>query len=89
MPYGLSPLHLLIALAAILLVLGPSRLPETGAAMGKAVRGFRDALEGRDEVSPPSPTPTPSGGTVNQADPTVPPSSTDASGQPPADPPAA
>ncbi len=49
MPWGLTPLHLIVILIVVLIVVGPGRLPETGAAIGKAVRGFRDAMEGKDE----------------------------------------
>lgn len=45
--FGLSPWHLLIVLVVVLLVLGPGRLPETGAALGKAIRGFREGIDGR------------------------------------------
>lgn len=50
MPYGLSPLHLIILLVVVLLVLGPSRLPQTGEAMGKAIRSFREAVEGKPDA---------------------------------------
>jgi sec-independent protein translocase protein TatA len=46
MPWGLSPVHLLVILLILLIVVGPGKLPETGAAIGKALRGFKDALEG-------------------------------------------
>ncbi|MER3418048.1 MAG: twin-arginine translocase TatA/TatE family subunit [Chloroflexota bacterium] len=46
---SLSPAHLLIILVVALLVIGPGKLSETGAALGKAVRDFRRALEGDDE----------------------------------------
>jgi sec-independent protein translocase protein TatA len=46
MPWGLSPAHLLVILVILLIVVGPGKLPETGAAIGKAVRAFKDALEG-------------------------------------------
>jgi TatA/E family protein of Tat protein translocase len=48
MPWGLTPAHLIIILIIVLVVVGPGRLPETGAAIGKALRGFKDALEGQD-----------------------------------------
>lgn len=44
-----TPGHLVLVLAIALLVLGPGKLPETGAALGKAIRSFRDGVEGRDE----------------------------------------
>jgi len=52
---GLTPTHLILVLAIALVVLGPGKLPEAGAALGKAMRGFRDAVNGRDE--PPLPPP--------------------------------
>jgi sec-independent protein translocase protein TatA len=61
---ALTPWHLLLVLGVALIVLGPGRLPETGAALGRAVRGFQDAVAGRDEPVPapaataaPSPSP--------------------------------
>jgi len=45
MPWGLTPAHLIIILVIVLIVVGPGRLPETGAAIGKALRGFKDAVE--------------------------------------------
>ena len=50
--WGLSPLHLVVILIIVLILVGPGKLPETGAAIGKALRGFKDALEGADQ--PPS-----------------------------------
>ena len=40
---GLSPLHLVIVLVIAVLVLGPGKLPEVGAALGKSLREFRKA----------------------------------------------
>ena len=37
----LSPMHLLLILAVVLLVLGPKRLPEAGRGIGSAIRGFK------------------------------------------------
>ena len=44
MPFGLSPVHLLVVLGIVLVVLGPRRLPHLGSAAGKAIREFRAAL---------------------------------------------
>ncbi|MBF6604281.1 MAG: twin-arginine translocase TatA/TatE family subunit [Chloroflexi bacterium] len=44
---ALSPIHLVIILVVALLILGPGKLPETGAALGKSIREFRDAIGGR------------------------------------------
>ena len=49
---ALTPWHLLLVLGVALIVLGPGKLPETGAAIGKAIRGFQDAASGRDEAVP-------------------------------------
>jgi sec-independent protein translocase protein TatA len=56
---GLSPLHLILVLAIALIIVGPGKLPEVGASLGKAIRGFREAVSGNDEKpqnpsSPPS-----------------------------------
>ena len=40
--------ELLIILVIIVIVFGVGRLPEIGAAMGKAIRGFRDSSSGED-----------------------------------------
>jgi sec-independent protein translocase protein TatA len=40
---AVSPMHLLIILVIALVVIGPRKLPDTGAALGKAIREFRDA----------------------------------------------
>lgn len=55
MPWGLSPAHLIILLVIILIVVGPGKLPETGAAIGKALRGFKDAIESGDSHQAPPP----------------------------------
>ncbi len=51
----IGPLELVVVLIVALLVLGPKRLPDVGASLGKSFRGFRDALEGKDEeeITPP------------------------------------
>ena len=45
-----------------LIVLGPGELPEAGAALGKAIRGFRDAASGIDETPSAAPSVTPPAG---------------------------
>jgi sec-independent protein translocase protein TatA len=47
----LSPAHLLIILVVALLVIGPAKLPETGAAIGHAMREFRHGLAGQDQAA--------------------------------------
>lgn len=44
----LTPTHLLILLAAALIVLGPKRLPTAGRGLGEAMRGFKDAIASGD-----------------------------------------
>ena len=39
----IHPLWLAVILVAVLLIFGPSRLPELGSAVGKAMREFRKA----------------------------------------------
>ncbi len=41
---GITPVHLIIVLVVALLILGPGKLPETGAALGKAFRDFRHGM---------------------------------------------
>lgn len=60
--FGLSPGHLLLIAIVALLVLGPGKLPQSGEALGLAIRNFRRSLDGREEsvANEPAPTPTPS-----------------------------
>lgn len=44
-----SPMHWLVVGVIALIVLGPKRLPEFGRSLGSGLRGFRDAVSGRDE----------------------------------------
>jgi len=71
MPFGIGPVELIIVLVIALLVLGPGKLPDVGAALGKSIREFRKAateveeatkLEAKPAVTAPGPaaTPTPS-----------------------------
>lgn len=41
----LSPLEVIIIVAVILLVLGPSKLPALGEGIGKMLRGFRKEMK--------------------------------------------
>ena len=68
---ALSPVHLIIILVIALLVLGPGKLPETGAALGRAVRGFRDAVEGKEDESPTPMAPTQAAGLTAGSAPTI------------------
>jgi sec-independent protein translocase protein TatA len=91
MPFGFHPVWLIIILVIVLIIFGPGKLPELGAAVGRAMRQFREATSDiRDEVTKTTeatkheePAPT---STITQA------TSTPAAATPaasPADPPAA
>jgi sec-independent protein translocase protein TatA len=41
-----SPMELIVILVIALLVLGPSRLPETARSLGRGMRELRDSLQG-------------------------------------------
>lgn len=50
MPFGIGLPELLILLAVLLLVFGPSRLPEMGRHLGQGMREFKDTISGSAEV---------------------------------------
>jgi sec-independent protein translocase protein TatA len=39
-----QPMHLIVILAIVLIIFGPGKLPEMGSAIGKAIRGFKSAM---------------------------------------------
>ena len=45
-----APTHLLILLAIILVLFGPSKLGDVGGAMGKAIRDFKKAVNEPDKT---------------------------------------
>lgn len=47
--FGISGEHIIV-LGIVLLIFGPRRLPELGNTMGKAIRNFKDALNGVEEA---------------------------------------
>jgi len=51
---GITPVHLIIVLVIALLILGPGKLPETGAALGKAFRDFRHSMTDEVASTPPA-----------------------------------
>ncbi len=58
MPFGIQPIHLILVAIVALLIFGPSRLPEIGRGIGRALtefrRGAKDMTEGfKEEVSKP------------------------------------
>lgn len=48
--FGLGIQELLIILIIVMLLFGASRLPEIGSGLGKAIRGFKEALTGKDAI---------------------------------------
>jgi sec-independent protein translocase protein TatA len=50
-----QPMHLLIVAGIALLVFGPKKLPELGKGMGEGIRGFKAAMQGKDELTAPPP----------------------------------
>jgi sec-independent protein translocase protein TatA len=51
----LTPTHVAILMAVLLLVFGPRRLPETGRALGRGLREFREGLKDRYDGPDPLP----------------------------------
>ena len=39
-----QPMHLIIILVIVLIIFGPGKLPDMGSAIGKAIRGFKNAM---------------------------------------------
>ena len=48
---GLTPAHLLIILVIALIVIGPGKLPEVGAAIGKSLKEFQKAVGPMQELT--------------------------------------
>src|SRR3989442_2428818 len=40
-----QPLHLFVVLVVVLVIFGPSRLPELGESLGRSIRAFKKGLE--------------------------------------------
>jgi sec-independent protein translocase protein TatA len=45
-----QPMHLLIIAGIALLIFGPKKLPELGKGMGEGIRGFKAAMQGKEEI---------------------------------------
>lgn len=59
MPFGIQPIHLIAILIVALIIFGPSRLPEIGRGLGKAITEFRKGTHEmtesfREEMSRPT-----------------------------------
>jgi len=53
-----QPMHLLIIAGITLLIFGPKKLPELGKGMGEGIRGFKAAMQGKEDApvsKPPMP----------------------------------
>jgi sec-independent protein translocase protein TatA len=64
MPFRIEPLDIVLILIVALLIFGPSRLPEIGRGIGKALNEFHKGTKGMvegftEEVSSPTPKPPP------------------------------
>lgn len=46
--------HILILVIILLIFFGPSRLPNLGQSLGRAIRGFKQGLSGQDENETPA-----------------------------------
>ncbi|MHB8122334.1 MAG: twin-arginine translocase TatA/TatE family subunit [Desulfuromonadaceae bacterium] len=47
--FGFGMPELVVIGAILLVIFGPGKLPQLGASMGKALKGFRDGAEGADQ----------------------------------------
>ena len=64
MPFGIGPGELIIVLIIALLVIGPGKLPDVGAALGKSIREFRKASSDVEEATRIDTAPNPSAPTA-------------------------
>jgi len=48
--FGIGTSELLIILGIAVLLFGARRLPEIGSGMGRAIKNFKSALTGQDEI---------------------------------------
>ena len=46
-----QPFHLLMILAIVLIIFGPGKLPEVGYSLGRAIKGFKNAMSEPEEKS--------------------------------------
>ena len=46
-----QPTHLLIIAGIALMIFGPKKLPELGKGMGEGIRGFKAAMQGKEETA--------------------------------------
>ena len=48
--FGLGIQELLVILIIVLIIFGANRLPEIGSGLGKAIRGFKESITGKDAI---------------------------------------
>lgn len=48
--FGFGVPELLIILVIVLVIFGAGRLPEIGSALGKSIRNFKSASQGKDDI---------------------------------------
>jgi len=56
--FGLRMPELLLIFAIVILLFGASKLPQLGAGLGQAIRGFKKSFDGADEPKPAAPPPS-------------------------------
>jgi sec-independent protein translocase protein TatA len=78
-----GPLELVIILVIALLILGPGKLPDVGAALGKSIREFRKASSDISDATRVDTSPLPPNQLSNQATPNANPAQTAPAAQPP------
>jgi len=54
-----QPMHLIIIAGIALLIFGPKKLPELGKGMGEGIRGFKAAMQAKEETLQPAPAKAP------------------------------
>jgi sec-independent protein translocase protein TatA len=45
-----QPMHLLVIAGIALLIFGPKKLPEFGKGLGEGIRGFKSAMQGKENT---------------------------------------
>lgn len=48
--FGFGMPELIVILVIVLVIFGAGRLPEIGGALGKSIRNFKKASDGKDEI---------------------------------------
>ncbi len=48
--FGLGISELVVILIIVLIIFGANRLPEIGSGLGKAIRGFKESVTGKDAI---------------------------------------